>query len=104
MTSKEIIRNAQDLLHRTYSLYADEELRNVAIQLNGVEKDLEVLEKLEKAIKIMVKKDILPSDIYDIIICKNYEAYKYYTQDWDKELVLNKEEFKLLKEVLENNK
>lgn len=47
MTSKELVKDAQDFLHRIYSLYSDPELRKAAIKLEKVIKDLDRLENIK---------------------------------------------------------
>jgi len=61
------------------------------------------LAKEDKAIKIILSKDIKPTSFY---LCKDYETYLWQCKDEgiDKEWILTKEEFNLLKKVFDNEK
>lgn len=82
-----------------------EELRAAAVskwgldRVNIIEKDLDRLEKLEKAVKLMWCKNV---NIVYIKIFKYFEKYSEYYTGYSSKDKLTKEEFDLLKEVLEN--
>ena len=64
-----------------------------------IEEDLERLEKCLNVLKLIIRKNvnIVYSKIFD-----NYEDYSKYFTTYINKNVLTKEEFDLLKEVLEN--
>ena len=97
MTSKEAVL---ELICEAKSVNIDE--RRVCFLRKIIEKDLERLERLEKAFEILASKEI------NIIVLKYFiekgdgvEAYNLYYTTKER---LTKEEYELLKEALENDK
>ena len=84
---KELIENAQDL--------CEWEL----VRLNIIKQDLDRLEKLEKVIGLLWHKNV---NIVYIKIFKYFEKYSEYYTGYSSKDKLTKEEFDLLKDVLEN--
>ena len=64
-----------------------------------IEEDLERLEKCLKVLKLIISKNV---NIVYLKILDNYERYSEYFTNYVCKNVLSKEEFNLLKEVLEN--
>lgn len=85
---KELIENAQNI--------CEWEL----VRLNIVKQDLGRLEKCLKALKIMWDKNV---NIVYIKIFKYFEKYSEYYTGYSSKDKLTKEEFELLKDVLEND-
>lgn len=96
MTSKEAFNKLQHYINGT-KLSGEEYLECCKI----LDKDLERLEKLEKAIELMWCKNV---NIVYIKIFKYFEKYSEYYTGYSSKDKLTKEEFDLLKEVLENDK
>ena len=95
MTSKEalqIIRYCYD--EEAYETYYDDAKNVHEEELNIIEKDLDRLEKLEKVIEILKKALLL-----------NVKEIRglYYVLGYDTNYCMTKEEFELLKGVLEND-
>ena len=95
MTSKEalqIIRYCYD--EEAYETYYDGAKNVHEEELNIIEKDLDRLEKLEKVIEILKKALLL-----------NVKEIRglYYVLGYDTNYCMTKEEFELLKGVLEND-
>ena len=62
-------------------------------------KDLDRLEKLEKVIELLWRKNV---NVVYIKVFKDFEKYSEYYTGYSSKDKLTKEEFNLLKEVLEN--
>lgn len=92
MTSKEALKEY-------YYCDTDNVMEKSKILYEAIEKDLDRLEKLEKAIKLMWCKNV---NIVYIKIFKYFEKYSEYYTGYSSKDKLTKEEFDLLKEVLEN--
>lgn len=72
-----------------------------------VKKDLEVLEKLEKALEIIKNKCAANTNIWLVVCTRTYEDYESFVENKDHKLVrlehniLTQQEYELLKEALE---
>ena len=88
MTSKELIEKVKHCGFIEWRL-----------AIEKIEKDLERLEKLKKALEIMWNKNV---NIVYIKIFKYFEKYSEYYTGYSSKDKLTKEEFDLLKDVLEN--
>ena len=96
MTSKEALKDLLSILMNFERLSGVQDAHEVKKQkFEIIEKDLERLEKLEKVIE-MLKKSFLLSvgELHEI----------YYVLAYDNNYVMTKEEYDLLKEVLEDDK
>ena len=96
MTSKEALKDIFDILvnfERLSDIHDEQNIKKQKFEI--IEKDLERLEKLEKVIE-MLKKSFLLSvgELRGI----------YFTLAYDNNYVMTKEEYDLLKEVLEDDK
>ena len=63
--------------------------------------ELDRLEKLEKVLKLIISKNV---NIVYLKLFNNYEQYSEYFTSYICKNVLSKEEFDLLRDVLENDK
>ena len=102
MTSKKLIKNLiaskKMVLKSKEPLYVD--VSNVDIEdFKKLEKDLDRLKKLEKVIKIIKKKNFY---LYALHYTNNVDVYN--TMVDHEEDKLTNEEYKLMKEVLQNVK
>lgn len=100
MTSKEALEELADEIKYTHN--DGKTLTHYdSVRYNAIAKDLKKLDKLERAIKIIVRKDVCPTNLYSAI---DYDKYKFAVEfdKIDKEWILTKEEFELLKEVFGN--
>ena len=88
MTSKELIEKIKHIGVEEWRLAIEE-----------IEKDLDRLEKCSKVLKLIIRKNV---DIVYLKIFDNYEHYSEYFTSHISKNVLSKEEFNLLKEVLEH--
>ena len=93
MTSKEALKKMLDDLKNYESYFADGGYYDNKEQFDIIEKDLERLEKLEKAFEVL-KKSLLLS------VVEIHEHY--YVCAHDNNYCMTKEEYDLLKEVLED--
>ena len=96
MTSKEALKDIFDILmnfERLSDIHDEQNIKKQKFEI--VEKDLERLEKLEKVIEILKKALLL-----------NVKEVRgiYFTLAYDNNYVMTKEEYDLLKEVLEDDK
>ena len=96
MTSKEALKDIFDILvnfERLSDIHDNQDIKKQKFEI--IEKDLERLEKLEKVIE-MLKKSFLLSvgELRGI----------YFTLAYDNNYIMTKEEYDLLKEVLEDDK
>ena len=96
MTSKEALKDIFDILvnfERLSDIHDEQNIKKQKFEI--IEKDLERLEKLEKVIE-MLKKSFLLSvgELRGI----------YFTLAYDNNYIMTKEEYDLLKEVLEDDK
>ena len=104
MTSKEALKhleNAYDSEHYPMSEFVS------MTDLDTIKQDLDRLEKLEKAIEIILKYKIRPSTF--VLTIKNYREMYGKDLTLEKAYILldfcgTQEEYELLKEVLENDK
>ena len=96
MTSKEVLKDIFDILVNFERLSGVQDAHEVKKQkFEIIEKDLERLEKLEKVIETLKKSFLLSvGELRGI----------YFTLAYDNNYVMTKEEYDLLKEVLENDK
>ena len=96
MTSKEALKDIFDILVNFERLSDIHDEQNIKKQkFDIVEKDLERLEKLEKVIETLKKSFLLSvGELRGI----------YFTLAYDNNYVMTKEEYDLLKEVLEDDK
>ena len=96
MTSKEALKDIFDILvnfERLSDIHDKQEVKKQKFEI--IEKDLERLEKLEKVIETLKKSFLLSvGELRGI----------YFTLAYDNNYVMTKEEYDLLKEVLENDK
>ena len=96
MTSKEALKDILDILmnfERLSDIHDKQEVKKQKFEI--IEKDLERLEKLEKVIETLKKSFLLSvGELRGI----------YFTLAYDNNYVMTKEEYDLLKEVLENDK
>ena len=96
MTSKEVLKDIFDILVNFERLSGVQDAHEVKKQkFEIIEKDLERLEKLEKVIETLKKSFLLSvGELRGI----------YFTLAYDNNYVMTKEEYDLLKEVLEDDK
>ena len=96
MTSKEALKDIFDILVNFERLSGVQDAHEVKKQkFEIIEKDLERLEKLEKVIETLKKSFLLSvGELRGI----------YFTLAYDNNYVMTKEEYDLLKEVLEDDK
>ena len=96
MTSKEALKDILGILMNFERLSDVQDAHEVKKQkFEIIEKDLERLEKLEKVIETLKKSFLLSvGELRGI----------YFTLAYDNNYVMTKEEYDLLKEVLENDK
>ena len=96
MTSKEALKDILGILMNFERLSGVQDAHEVKKQkFEIIEKDLERLEKLEKVIETLKKSFLLSvGELRGI----------YFTLAYDNNYVMTKEEYDLLKEVLENDK
>lgn len=76
------------------------DVRETSIIFSLIKSALERKEKLEEFVKVL-KKDTIINDLNYIVL---FDTYKQYVEDYNAEnwnIVLNKTEFNLLKEMLE---
>ena len=96
MTSKEALKDILDILmnfERLSDIHDKQEVKKQKFEI--IEKDLERLEKLEKVIETLKKSFLLSvRELRGI----------YFTLAYDNNYVITKEEYDLLKEVLEDDK
>ena len=100
MESKEVLKDMLDILINFERLYGIQDKQDIKKQkFDIVEKDLERLEKLEKAFDIIITKNV---DIKTIKTCCGPYAYAAYNSyiDKTKNIELTKEEYDLIKELL----
>ena len=96
MTSKEALKDLLSILMNFERLSGVQDVHEVKKQkFEIIEKDLERLEKLEKVIETLKKSFLLSvGELRGI----------YFTLAYDNNYVMTKEEYDLLKEVLEDDK
>ena len=96
MTSKEALKDLLSILMNFERLSGVQDAHEVKKQkFEIIEKDLERLEKLEKIIETLKKSFLLSvRELHGI----------YYVLAYDNNYVMTKEEYDLLKEVLEDDK
>ena len=96
MTSKEALKDILDILMNFERLSGVQDAHEVKKQkFEIIEKDLERLEKLEKVIETLKKSFLLSvGELRGI----------YFTLAYDNNYVMTKEEYDLLKEVLDDDK
>ena len=96
MTSKEALKDIFDILvnfERLSDIHDKQEVKKQKFEI--IEKDLERLEKLEKVIETLKKSFLLSvGELRGI----------YFTLAYDNNYAMTKEEYDLLKEVLEDDK
>ena len=96
MTSKEALKDIFDILvnfERLSDIHDEQNIKKQKFEI--IEKDLERLEKLEKVIETLKKSFLLSvGELRGI----------YFTLAYDNNYVMTKEEYDLLKEVLEDDK
>ena len=96
MTSKEALKDIFDILvnfERLSDIHDKQEVKKQKFEI--IEKDLERLEKLEKVIETLKKSFLLSvGELRGI----------YFTLAYDNNYVMTKEEYDLLKEVLDDDK
>ena len=96
MTSKEALKDMFDILvnfERLSDIHDEQNIKKQKFEI--VEKDLERLEKLEKVIETLKKSFLLSvGELRGI----------YFTLAYDNNYVMTKEEYDLLKEVLDDDK
>ena len=96
MTSKEALKDIFDILvnfERLSNIHDEQNIKKQKFEI--VEKDLERLEKLEKVIETLKKSFLLSvGELRGI----------YFILAYDNNYVMTKEEYDLLKEVLEDDK
>ena len=94
MTSKEALKDIFDILmnlERFSNIHDEQNIKKQKFEI--IEKDLERLEKLEKVIETLKKSFLLSvGELRGI----------YFTLAYDNNYVMTKEEYDLLKEVLED--
>ena len=96
MTSKEALKDLLGILMNFERLSGVQDAHEVKKQkFEIIEKDLERLEKLEKVIETLKKSFLLSVEELRGI---------YFTLAYDNNYVMTKEEYDLLKEVLEDDK
>lgn len=89
MTSKEALENWYNTESPATKAYEYE------LHYRIIKKDLEKLEKLEKALKIIITRYV---DL-QCLFCSGYKEYNFHR---DKKFHVSQEEFNLIKEVLKN--
>ena len=105
MTSKEALKEfykivADNVVDKITNLYESiEAIQSWIKKYYIIENDLDRLEKCLKALKIMWDKNV---NIVYIKIFKYFEKYSEYYTGYSSKDKLTKEEFDLLKDVLEN--
>ena len=96
MTSKEALKDIFDILmnlERFSNIHDEQNIKKQKFEI--IEEDLERLEKLEKVIETLKKSFLLSvGELRGI----------YFTLAYDNNYVMTKEEYDLLKEVLEDDK
>ena len=96
MTSKEALKDLLGILmnfERLSNIHDEQNIKKQKFEI--IEKDLERLEKLEKVIETLKKSFLLSvGELRGI----------YFTLAYDNNYVMTKEEYDLLKEVLEDDK
>ena len=96
MTSKEALKDIFNILmnlERFSNIHDEQNIKKQKFEI--IEKDLERLEKLEKVIETLKKSFLLSvGELRGI----------YFTLAYDNNYVMTKEEYDLLKEVLEDDK
>ena len=96
MTSKEALKDIFDILvnfERLSDIHDNQDIKKQKFEI--IEEDLERLEKLEKVIETLKKSFLLSvGELRGI----------YFTLAYDNNYVMTKEEYDLLKEVLEDDK
>ena len=96
MTSKEALKDIFDILvnfERLSNIHDEQNIKKQKFEI--IEEDLERLEKLEKVIETLKKSFLLSvGELRGI----------YFTLAYDNNYVMTKEEYDLLKEVLEDDK
>ena len=96
MTSKEALKDIFDILvnfERLSDIHDNQDIKKQKFEI--IEKDLERLEKLEKVIETLKKSFLLSvGELRGI----------YFTLAYDNNYVMTKEEYDLLKEVLDDDK
>ena len=96
MTSKEALKDIFDILmnlERFSNIHDEQNIKKQKFEI--IEKDLERLEKLEKVIETLKKSFLLSvGELRGI----------YFTLAYDNNYVMTKEEYDLLKEVLDDDK
>ena len=96
MTSKEALKDLLDILmnfERLSDIHDNQDIKKQKFEI--IKKDLERLEKLEKVIETLKKSFLLSvGELHGI----------YFTLAYDNNYVMTKEEYDLLKEVLEDDK
>ena len=90
---------SKEALEEFYYCDTDNVVEKSKILYELLEKDLNRLEKLEKVIEIIRDNNV---NIVYIKIFKDFEKYSEYYMGYSSKDKLTKEEFDLLKEVLEN--
>ena len=94
MTSKEALKDILDILmnfERLSDIHDEQDIKKQKFEI--IEKDLERLEKLEKVIETLTKSFLLSvGELRGI----------YFTLAYDNNYAMTKEEYDLLKEVLED--
>ena len=98
MTSKEALEELIDTYISWRACQTRECIEN-DYRYRKVLKDLDRLEKLEKVLKLIISKNV---NIVYLKIFNNYEQYLEYFTSYICKNVLPKEEFDLLRDVLEN--
>ena len=96
MTSKEALKDIFDILvnfERLSDIHDNQDIKKQKFEI--IEEDLERLEKLEKVIETLKKSFLLSvGELHGI----------YYVLAYDNNYVMTKEEYDLLKEVLDDDK
>ena len=98
MTSKEALEELIDT-YISWRAYQTRECIENDYRYRELLKDLDRLEKLEKVLKLIISKNV---NIVYLKIFNNYEQYSEYFTSYICKNVLPKEEFDLLRDVLEN--
>ena len=100
MTSKEALEELIDT-YISWRAHQTRECIENDYRYRKIFQDLDRLEKLEKVIDLLWHKNV---NIVHIKIFKYFEKYSEYYTGYSSKDKLTKEEFNLLKEVLENDK
>ena len=98
MTSKEALEELIDT-YISWRAYQTRECIENDYRYRKIFQDLTRLEKLEKVLKLIIGKNV---NIVYLKIFSNYEQYSEYFTSYICKNVLSKEEFDLLRDVLEN--